>query len=216
MVGGDRAPQMHRQLCCGEPIEKGYGWSWAWQQLLNLEPWEHPCVWGINIAPGLGGIGFGAGRRQRKLRQILWLVWKYFCCHSINLRHQITFREHWGTVTWQCVFLPGSHGEGSTAGGDVRPQLPPPTHSGRCFHRLESEVLKHFTFLLNLHLCISTEHCRFLLSSLFVHCWEWIISFRVLYSLSVGRQVLGSGSASFVWPVDFCGLELGPWWSICC
>lgn len=108
---------MHRQLCCGEPIEKGYGWSWAWQQLLNLEPWEHPCVRGINIAPGLGGIGFGAGRRQRQLRQILWLVWKYFCCHSINLRHQITFREHWGTVAWQCVFLPGSHGEGSTAGG---------------------------------------------------------------------------------------------------
>lgn len=29
VVGLDRAPQMHQELWCGEPIEKGYGWSWA-------------------------------------------------------------------------------------------------------------------------------------------------------------------------------------------
>lgn len=49
-----------------------------------------------------------------------------------------TFRGCWGTVTQQHVLLPGSHGEGSTAGGDVPPQLPAPMHSvpGRCFHWL--------------------------------------------------------------------------------
>lgn len=56
--------------------------------------------------------------------------------------------------------------------GAVPLQLPSPTCSvpWRCFHRLASEVLNRFAFRLKLHLCVLTEHCRFLLSSFFVHC----------------------------------------------
>lgn len=40
---------MHQECRCWESIEKSYGWSWAWQKLLNLEPWDHQmlqCVMG--------------------------------------------------------------------------------------------------------------------------------------------------------------------------
>lgn len=60
------------------------------------------------------------------------------------------FRGHWGTL----CFCQAATERGALLGGTC----PVP---GRYFHRLESEILKHFAFFLNLHFCVLTEHCRF-------------------------------------------------------
>lgn len=182
---------------------------WAWQKLLNLEPWDHQT---LQCASGKYSSRFGryqvrsgrkteaAGANSVTSMEILTAA------VPLTSGTKYTSGTHEGNVSLGSVCLSRAAKVAGALGQRVPPWLPPSRLLclGRWFPQSGSTQV--FAFLLNLHFCVMIKRCSMTLPFCTLLGTNYIP-----YSLSVGGQIFGSRSGCFEGPVDFYGLELSPW-----
>lgn len=188
---------MHQECRCWESIEKSYGWSWAWQKLLNLEPWDHQmlqCVmgkysswfWRYQILSERETEAIGANSSMEIFPAVIPLTSCQICFGGTTA----------GCVYKQHLFLLDCWDQGSTAGGRGG-WVPTPLALYAC--DVPEKVFRGGQ---------KVKYSSILLPSSFYTVRFWL-------SAAENWQMFGWSIGSSEGPVDFWGLELGLWWSTC-